>query len=145
MSRRTEQLSSTLQRAIQQVLARGLADPRYGGLVTVTGLKITEDLKNADVLISVLPEEKQELTMHAIRHAAAHIRREAAELVAMRTLPTLNFRLDLSLKKQAEVLRAISKAAEVTPPAPDQPDDVVPGGNNPNAEPSEGGRQENPA
>lgn len=130
MTRRTEQIASTLQRALQEVLARGLADPRFGGLVTVTGVKVAPDLRTADVLISVLPAEKQDLTMHAIRHAAGHLRREVSDLVAMRSVPTLQFRADVSLKKQAEVLRAISRAAADNPPAPGT-DDAPPPGNNP--------------
>jgi ribosome-binding factor A len=136
MSRRNEQIRSTLHRALQEVLARGLADPRYGGLVTVTDVRVADDLKTADVLISVLPREKQDLTMHAIRHAAAHLRREVGDLVAMRSVPTLHFRLDVTLKKHAEVLQAISRAVESRPPAPPAdpeaagPDAAPPGGNN---------------
>ena len=116
MTRRTEQIASTLHRALQEVLARGLADPRFAGLVTVTGVRVADDLKTADVLVSVLPAEKQDLTMHAIRHAAGHLRREVGDLVAMRSVPTLHFRTDASTKKQAEVLRAISRAAAELPP-----------------------------
>jgi ribosome-binding factor A len=133
MTRRTEQIASTLQRAVQEVLARGLADPRFGGLVTVTSVRVTPDLKTADVLISVLPEEKQDLTMHAIRHAAGHIRHEVGDLVAMRAVPTLNFRADVSLKKQAEVLRAIARASAESPATDSAagPDGAPAEGNNP--------------
>ena len=116
MSRRLEQLSSTLLRAVQGVLARGLNDPRTdGALITVTGLTISPDLRNATVLISVLPEKKQDLCMHALSHAAGHIRRKASDLVALANMPTLTFKLDLSLKKEARVIRALGLEAP-TPP-----------------------------
>ena len=106
-----------LQKALQEYIARGLNDPRVGGLVTVTAVRVSEDLKNADVMVSVLPEEKEELSLHGLRHASTYIRRKVGDMVALRQLPQLHFKLDRSLKKQAEVLAALAKAAETTPPA----------------------------
>lgn len=127
MSRRNEQISSVLREAIQEFIARGLNDPRVGGLVTVTAVKVADDLKNADVMISVFPEEKQELAIHGLRHAATHIRRQVSDKVALRQIPQFHFKLDRSLKKQAEVLRALAQAAETTPPAPpDSPEPPTP-------------------
>lgn len=110
MSRRTEQLASTLHRAIQEVIGRGFQDPRISGLITITSVKVTEDMRSATILISVLPADRQELTMHGLRNAAAHIRREAGDLVAVRKMPELHFKTDESLKKQAGVFRAIAEA-----------------------------------
>lgn len=111
MNRRNEQLSSTLQKALQEVLARGLNDPRISGLITITGVKIADDHKTADVSVSIYPEEREPLTMHGLQAASRHIRRKAGDLVAVRELPELIFRLDKSLKRQAAVLGAIAKAA----------------------------------
>jgi len=122
VSRRTEQLASTLQRAIQDVIARGLSDPRISGLITITSVRVSPDLREAIVMVSVLPEERQELVVHGLKHAAPHIRREIGEHIRSRQLPTLQFRLDESLKKQAAVIRAISQASSSGPgPAPDVP------------------------
>lgn len=114
---RVEQLQSVLMRAIQQVLAQGLNDPRYRGLVSVTEVQLAKDLKQATVMISVYPEQHQTLTMHAIQHAARHIRREAGDLVALDRLPELTFKLDMSLKRQAEVSEALARSRETLKPA----------------------------
>lgn len=111
MTRRTEQLASNLRRALQQVLARGLADPRIRGLVTVGQIRITEDLRRAEVSVSVFPEEHEDLTMHGLNSAAGYIRRKIGEHLTMRRLPDLTFRLDRSAKRQSAVLRAIAEAA----------------------------------
>lgn len=118
MSRKTEQLASTLQRALQEVIARGLNDPRISGLITITSVRISPDLREAVVMVSVLPEERQELVVHGLKHAAPHIRREIGESIRSRQLPTLHFRLDESLKKQAAVIRAISQATSTPEPGP---------------------------
>ena len=48
-------------------------------------------------------------TLPLIEHAAAWIRRTVADKVSLRRMPRLSFRLDESLKKQAEVLSAINE------------------------------------
>lgn len=110
MSHRKEQVASTLQRAIQQVLVKGLNDPRVRGLITVTEVHVPSDLRTATVMISVLPEERQNLSLRGIQDAARHIRHEIGELVDMKQIPELHFKLDLSLKKQAKAMEAINKA-----------------------------------
>lgn len=115
MSRRTEQIASTLQRALNEVLARGLNDPRVRGLISVTEVKVSPDLKAATVSVSVWPEEHEKLALHGIRSASAYIRREVGELVALRRVPDLDFRVDHALKRQAEVYRALADAREKTP------------------------------
>ncbi|MEX2219125.1 MAG: 30S ribosome-binding factor RbfA [Phycisphaerales bacterium] len=110
--RRPEQLATILHRAVQARLDKGLADPRIGGLITVTEVKVSSDLKTATVSVSVMPHEKQDLTLHGLRSAARHIRREVGDQVAVHRMPELSFRLDKSLEKQAGVLGAIARATE---------------------------------
>ena len=117
MSRRREQRESVLLRAVQEVLSRGLADPRIRGLLTVTEVRLTEDGKQAFISVSVLPGDKAELTMHGLRAATAHIRRDVMKRVRLREMPSLEFRLDGRVKRHAEVLGAINRASEATPPA----------------------------
>src|SRR5258707_366794 len=89
----------------------GLLDnPRAARL----GLALPDDLPTADVLVSISPEQRETPSMHGLQAAARHSRRKAGDLVSMRKVPELAFRLDRSLKKQAEVLQAISRAAADT-------------------------------
>lgn len=110
MSLRTQRIGAELGRAIQQVITRGLSDPRVRGMITVTGVTVSDDLRQATVRVSVYPEEHEELTLHGLSAAGRYIRREAGELVAMARLPQLRFKLDKSLKRQADVLDSLAKA-----------------------------------
>jgi ribosome-binding factor A len=112
MSVHHEQVVSVLTRAVQNVLSRGLNDPRVRGMASVTSVRVSRDLNDATVMVSVLPEEQAELTVHGLRHAASHIRNEVGKQVRMRRLPHLTFKLDESLKKQAGVLAAIQRAVD---------------------------------
>lgn len=125
MSRRTEQVAASIRRELQQLLVRGLADPRITGLITVTGVRVTGDLKTAHVLVSVMPAERTKVTLAGLRAAAAHLRHELGEAVAMRSLPHLVFEIDESIRRHAEVLGAIARASaerEAASAVADQPD-----------------------
>jgi len=115
--RRTERVSAQLQRSIQQVITRGLQDPRARGLITVTHVDVSKDLRDATIRVSVLPHEHEDLTLHALKDASKHIRRQTGDLIAMHRLPAFHFKLDTSLRKQAEVIEALTQ--HPTPPAPD--------------------------
>lgn len=128
MSRRAEQLGATLARAIQDVIGRGFQDPRIRGLITVTGVQLSDDTRTAVVSVSIYPEAAQNPTIHGLSSAAGHIRHEVADLVAMRQVPELVFRLDESLKKQARVLEAIARAAAARPAEPPAPETGDAGG-----------------
>jgi ribosome-binding factor A len=111
MSRRLEQVASTLKRAIQEVLARGLSDPRIGGMVTVTNVVVSEDLASATVRVSVMPHDRENLTLHGLQDAAAHIRRKVGDLVSLRRVPQLLFKADQAARREAEVVEALSRVA----------------------------------
>ncbi|MCB9845437.1 MAG: 30S ribosome-binding factor RbfA [Phycisphaeraceae bacterium] len=110
MSRRTQQVASLLERAISEVIARGLADPRIRGLISVTRVTVSEDLRQSTVYVSVFPEAHEQLALHGLQDAAKHIRREAGERVSLVRMPGLAFKLDHSLKRQAQVDQALSRA-----------------------------------
>lgn len=107
---RNKKLSAVLQRAVEQTLSRGLADPRIRGLISVTKLELSQDLKLCTVNVSVYPQEHEKLTMHGLKDATAHIRRKVADQVHIREMPRLTFKLDEGLKKQAEVMELLAKA-----------------------------------
>lgn len=107
--RRKLQLQSLLLRSVQERLARGLADPRVRGLVTATRLELSEDLKRAKVFISVLPQEHAELTMHGLRAAAVKLRRDVADKIHVREMPSLEFVYDEGLKSQMEVMALLAR------------------------------------
>ena len=119
MSRRLEQLTADVERGVRDVLARGLADPRVTGLITVTGVRILPDMSRAIIDISILPEDRQELSFHGVSSAASWIRREVADAVRARTLPTFVIRLDTRMKKEAAIIRELDRAKATRPPLPE--------------------------
>jgi ribosome-binding factor A len=112
MTQRTDQVASTLKRATQEVLSRGLADPRVQGLITVTRVDVSADLANATLYCTVTPHEHVDLSMHGLKSAARWVRRQVADKVRFRRMPQFRFKIDQQLIKQQEVLASIAEAMQ---------------------------------
>lgn len=116
--------------SVRAVVAEGvgaLKDPRIG-LVTVTGVRVTQDLREATVFVSVLggaKKRREALAGLASAHGIlqARINRE----LSLRRTPTLTFSYDDSVEQGVRMTKLIDElAAEL--PDPEEEDDGVGGG-----------------
>jgi ribosome-binding factor A len=98
---RKKRIESLLRDKISAMLIRGdVKDPRIRGLVTVTDVAVSGDLKDAKVYLSVMDEErKQQNVLAAFQHAAGHIQRLLARSITLKSTPRLTFHLDDSLAR----------------------------------------------
>lgn len=112
MSHRKEQVESTLQRAVSEVLTRRISDPRIEGLVSIIRVRVSDDFKHADVFVTVLPDKYEKRTLAGLRAAVGHIQTHVAKAVAMRTVPRLAFQIDEARKKEEQVFDAIAKGLD---------------------------------
>jgi len=126
MSIRTEQLASSLKRSISEILARGLADPRLQGLISVTEVRLSPDLSEARVGISVAADKYKKRAIEALQQGRGTIRSRVGRSIALRRMPRLEFVLDRSMKKQAEVMAAINEAVSRSGPPPADASDDAP-------------------
>jgi ribosome-binding factor A len=110
-SRRLEQVADLLRAELSDLLRRELQDPRVG-FVTITGVEVSPDLRNARVHVSCYGDEQaQQESIRALRHAAGFLRRALNERVRLRTIPQLDFRLDRSMAEAEQVQRALRQLA----------------------------------
>lgn len=93
MSQRVARAQEVAREVLGETI-QNLKDPRIG-FATVTGVRMTTDLRHARVLVSVLgsPEE-EERTMAGLRSATSYIRSELGRQVRLKYLPELAFELD---------------------------------------------------
>lgn len=122
---RTAQVGSLLARELRGILARGLNDPRYRGLVSILDVEVSKDLADATVAVSVLPEAHGPLSVAALDHAKGHLATKLRERTALRRIPRLHFRLDDRLKRVAAVEQAIRDANDQTDAMTDDMTDAM--------------------
>lgn len=110
MSHRLEQVASSLHRAIAATIGKGLGDPRIRGLVSVTRVDVSPDMRHADVYVTVLPEQHEKLTLEGLKAGEVHLQNLVKPQLPMRLMPHIHFKLDNQLKKEMSVLKAITEA-----------------------------------
>lgn len=128
MNSTAQQLASVIHRSVQDVLTRGLNDPRVKGLISVTEVKVSSDLVHARIGISILPEQHAATSMKGIQSAKGFIRSHLSKQLTRRRVPQLTFHLDQSIKKQSAIHAAINRAVgsigDADEPSPPTPDDT---------------------
>ena len=96
---------------IQRVLSaklREIKDPRVQqGMISVTRVETTGDLRYAKVWLSVLGMENEKEFRRGLRSAAGWLRRELAQSLALRYTPELVFELDHSIEYGAHISQMI--------------------------------------
>ena len=112
MTVRQQQVEALLKRAVSNVLQRKISDPRIKGLVSVTRVQVSPDLRQAGVYVSVLPAKYEPRTIAGLRSARGHIHRLVSRAMAFKRIPQLQFLRDASLKNQATVFAAIQQGLD---------------------------------
>jgi len=99
-------------------LANDVKDPRILGLVTVTAVEVTRDLRHAKVYVSVLGSESQRAsTFEGLNGVAAHLRGRIGRALRLRAAPEIEFRNDESIAHAAHIEQLL---AQVRRDLPDQ-------------------------
>ncbi len=118
MSRRADRINGLLRQEISLLLSREVKDPRLNGVISITQVQTSSDLRNARVFLSVMGDrETKETALHGIQSAATFLRRELRERLKLRYVPFLKFALDDSLENADAVLR-IMDSIRLTPDLP---------------------------
>ena len=111
-TRRNQRLALQIQQEISMMLFRNVKDRRIG-LVTVTGVELSPDLRHAKVYFSTMGTEKEKNeSVEALNHAAGWIRRELGQRIRMKFLPEIVFRVDTSQEYGERIDRLLDEIKE---------------------------------
>ncbi len=98
MPRRVDRINELLRQEISLLLARQIKDPRLDGVISITQVTTTSDLRNARVFLSVMGDSTaKQSALEGIQSAATYLRRELRDRLAMRYVPFLSFAMDNTL------------------------------------------------
>jgi len=110
--------------AVRAVVAEAVAelkDPRIG-LVTVTSVQITRDLREGVVFVSVLGNEnKRRSTLAGLESAHGVVQARVARELGLKRTPQLSFTYDPSVEHGVRMTALIDELASNLPPG-DEPD-----------------------
>lgn len=108
---RLGRVNEELMKAISHIITYELKNPNVTGMISVTRVKATPDLKYAKVYVSILNPKSVEETMKGLKESAGFIRSQVAKTVNLRITPELVFEYDDSIEhgeKIDNILKQIS-------------------------------------
>jgi ribosome-binding factor A len=115
--RRPDRVAESIREQVAEFLADGVKDPRVRGMVTVTGVEVTRDLRHANVFVSVMgTDAERAATLVGLGSVASHLRSHLGKTLRLRSAPELHFKYDESLSRAARIEELL---ASVRPPSPE--------------------------
>lgn len=116
MSNRTVRVNELVQRELSDILHRHYQSEAV--TITITDVRVSPDLHDAKVLISVLgDEETAEKKLRWLRTRAVEIRQELARRIVLKFLPKFVYALDKSVGQVERITRLLDTMPPVAPEA----------------------------
>jgi ribosome-binding factor A len=107
--KRADRVADLIKTEVSDLLLKQVRDPRIG-LVTVTGVKVTDDLRTARVFFVELGKDQcSEEVQAGLGKAAGFLRRELGRRIRLRSVPELLFSYDPSFAYGNRIERLISE------------------------------------
>ena len=114
---RIGRINEEVQRELSALIPT-VKDPRVRGMISVTAVDVTPDLKYAKIFISVLDKGDSGQVLKGLKSAAGYLRRELGGRLNLRHTPELSFVQDDSMAKGAKILEMLRDPEVVKPANP---------------------------
>ncbi len=126
---RKQRLQESLRIELSDVIRREMRDPRFrNGLLSITEVEVTQDLKHATVYVSVLGDaQAQQDELKALRGASHVLREELKRRRAFINVPDLSFKYDDAIERgnqMFELLQRVKQEDEARPKPPEEEADA---------------------
>jgi len=113
-SNRMGRINEEIHREMSSLI-RTVKDPRVTGMVSVTAVEATNDLRYAKIFISVLDKSDVNQVLKGLKSAAGYLRRELGRNLRLRATPELHFVADDSIAYGAHILEVLSNVKPANP------------------------------
>ena len=98
MVKRSDKVGEAIHKVVSELLVKGLKDPRLG-FVTITGVKLTTDMRQATVFFTVIgSDDEKRHTEAGLNSARGFIKKEMGQALKMRFTPDIHFKYDTSVE-----------------------------------------------
>lgn len=100
---RQGRIDEEFKKEISSIINYNLKEPKVTGMVSVTRVKVTPDLKYAKIWVSILNSKNTDETLKGLTKSSGFIRSELAKRINLRYTPELSFVIDDSLEYGAKI------------------------------------------
>ena len=100
---RIGRIDEEYRKELSQIIGYELKNPNVTGMISVTKVKVTPDLKYAKVYVSILNSKNIDETLDGLKKSSGFIRSELAKRINLRNTPELLFEIDDSMEYGAKI------------------------------------------
>ena len=100
---RMGRIDEEYRKELSQIISYDLKNPNVTGMISVTKVKVTTDLKYAKIYVSILNSKNIKETMDGLKKSSGFIRSELAKRINLRNTPELIFEIDDSIEYGAKI------------------------------------------
>ena len=100
---RLGRIDEEYRKELSQIIGYELKNPNVTGLISVTKVKVTPDLKYAKIFVSIMNSKNIQETMEGLKKSSGFIRTELAKRINLRNTPELTFAIDDSIEYGAKI------------------------------------------
>ena len=112
-ARRADRVAEAIRMEIARFLSEDAKDPRLAGLVTITAVDVTRDLRHAKLFISIMGSESQRAsTLEALENMKGHLRTRLSKAMSLRVAPEISFKMDESVARAARIESLLAQVRE---------------------------------
>ena len=112
-ARRADRVAEAIRMEVATFLSEGAKDPRLVGLVTITAVEVTRDLRHARLFISVMGSDSERAaTLEALDSMKGHLRTRLSKSMSLRVAPDISFKLDESVARAARIESLLAQVRE---------------------------------
>jgi ribosome-binding factor A len=122
---RTQRVADQMQRELALLIQREVRDPRLG-MVTVTAVEVSRDLSHAKVFVTLMNKDSAEdiaLNLEILKDSAGYLRMLLGRSMKLRSVPSLHFQYDESVRRGAHLSSLIERAVAEDSQHPDDKED----------------------
>lgn len=109
---RMNKIDEELRKEISNIISMELKNPHLTGLISVSKVKTTPDLKFARVYVTMINEKSKKENLSILKQSSGYIRSAIAKKINLRNTPELIFEFDDSIEYGSridEILKGITK------------------------------------
>ena len=109
---RMNKVDEELKKEISSIISLELKNPHLTGLISVSKVKTSPDLKYARVFVTMINEKDKKENLRVLKQASGFIRSLIAKRINMRYTPELVFEFDDSIEYGARIDEIINKISK---------------------------------
>ena len=102
-SNRMNRVDEEYKRELSQIISYELKNSNITGMISVTKVKVTPDLRYAKIYVSILNSKNVKKTLEGLKNSSGFIRSELAKRINLRNTPELTFELVESLEYASKI------------------------------------------